>query len=409
MDSEENRSGWYGMRQQEEEDTQAPIDNEPIIDVFSSGVPETPADLGHDISEEELAQMRTAGLTIRPMTANGSAFTSGIAQAQPQAQGASIPIQPQQRQQSTPEIRIPTPPRIDEINVQQTPPIQPEPVRVQVNNTEGTVPPEFNNVQGESYNPNSEPAPSGGLLGRLGGGGNNSSSANASNIVRDEPEFDDGSGGLFANKKVIIGIVAIIVVLGALCTLGVLGVISHQKKVADEEEAKRLAEIEKTESVFTYNNEELSSLRERGYTASEIEAFQMQKLDSKDLIEEADRKRQEYLDSTIKPVLDGASPAYKNMVDQTFMGQPQLDFGRNPEAYVEGSFNYNADYWKIPARGMQLYLKLRFGPSKEYTAWMTVSPQRYIELPDSGNINVSITVTDCKPGLVITDIQEIEL
>lgn len=215
----------------------------------------------------------------------------------------------------------------------------------------------------------------------------------------------EGSGisGLLSNKKVLLvggGVILVIIVVIVLLS---------SKPSSVDEGADFLAELEQS-SLFQYTVEERDTLRTNGYTADDIEAYQAAETDPYTLVEEAKQKRKELNEEEMKPLLDGASPKYKQLEAMTWLGTGKI----SPQviANAEGSYEerygtYNCDYTKVEAHGSQLFVKLILKELKNQSIFMTLTPSRYNELDSTGNMVVLIEYNKYADGsILVTNVQE---
>lgn len=109
---------------------------------------------------------------------------------------------------------------------------------------------------------------------------------------------------------------------------------------------------------------------------------------------------------------DSASDEFKYIIDNTYFGQvgyefvPQknLDIG---DVHLKSSyFVVNADYVKCPTYGSQLQLKCKV--ASDLYVWYIITPQRWEELPDKGNIVLRVDYTEYGPNLYVTNVKEVD-
>ena len=104
--------------------------------------------------------------------------------------------------------------------------------------------------------------------------------------------------------------------------------------------------------------------------------------------------------------MDNASPEYKELMSKTWLGQEEMYLSEDVDSYAYYMETLNLDYEKLEPRGNQLYLKVFFNNGKAF--FMTVTPQRYIELRERGNIVVKLEYTKTAAGqFIITNITEV--
>ncbi len=88
------------------------------------------------------------------------------------------------------------------------------------------------------------------------------------------------------------------------------------------------------------------------------------------------------------------------------MGQADLTYDEDTTQYGYYYEVMNVDYIKLPAKGHQLFIK--FFLENGDAVFMTVTPERYLELKESGNIVVRVSYTQTADGKrIITDMIEI--
>lgn len=159
-------------------------------------------------------------------------------------------------------------------------------------------------------------------------------------------------------------------------------------------------------------NAEAFELRKRGYTADEIEFYRNQGLHYDDMIAMADEEIENYQREVLASLSDEGSEAYQTLLNMTWLQGADLaisdltydEFG-NTNTYDETK-TMNIDYEKVPAKGTQLMLKCYcqdFG-----VAFMSTTPDRWLQLADKGNILVSVTVRYWNGVPIIIDIVELD-
>lgn len=156
----------------------------------------------------------------------------------------------------------------------------------------------------------------------------------------------------------------------------------------------------------TFTDKELTALRKWGYTASEIELASRNGLSAKELVASARADREEAQKEALAAVSDTASDEYKYLLDKTWLGQEELDISKftSDIMYNQMTYTDNADFEKIEPRGRQCFIKVYLSDGS--VAFMDVTPSRYNELPDSGNIVVEVYYVDVEGTWVITSITE---
>lgn len=241
--------------------------------------------------------------------------------------------------------------------------------------------------------------------------GTNYEPTNESKDVDLDVEVDDATDDKHVKKsfgnKIILIVGGVIIIALA----GVIGVVA-MKKQQEKKEAEILARMEEEEPAFAYTSDEIQELRDNGYTGDEIEQFEIDEIPAQRKIDDAEQRRKEKYDAEIKPYFDGASDKYKELEQYTWLAGDPISFDINlvDSEWYDKNTTLNLDYDKVPARGVQCFLRVHL---KEATAdseplymFMTVTPQRYYELPEHGNIVVYIQYTVTDQGTVVTSLEE---
>lgn len=159
-------------------------------------------------------------------------------------------------------------------------------------------------------------------------------------------------------------------------------------------------------SSTTYSSDELRALRKWGYTASELDIAARDGLSAKALVDSARADREEAQKEALAAVSDTASPEYQKLLNQTWLGGEPLDIS----AFTADGLFYNeerteiVDYEKCDPHNQQLFIKVYL--DNGHSAFFTVEPLRYQELPDSGNMVVAITEAVRGDTRVIVKIEE---
>ncbi len=214
------------------------------------------------------------------------------------------------------------------------------------------------------------------------------------------------------SKLPLIGAVAIFIVIVVIVFKNLPDWKSSKKNNKSEKEAAEQtiteappAQVVQSKSITYYTPDEVEALRENGYTGDEIEEYDELEMPAENLIEAAIAVRTALYEEEAKPYQDSKSEEYKKLEADTWVGQPKLKIDSDITGYTYYSDITNVDYKKLPARGMQLFVKLVF-PEGE-VAFMTVTPERYLTLRNEGNIvveyNYILTSEDKK---IIISIQE---
>ncbi len=203
-------------------------------------------------------------------------------------------------------------------------------------------------------------------------------------IIQSNPNVTD----VGEKKKTLMAAAVVAIALVLLVIAVIISCVINNKKA--KEEQRRAEELlqEELEEVFEYTNAQVEALRNAGYTGKEIETFEYEEQDFDSLIKSAEAARKQIMEKEILPYFDNASEEFKELYANTWIGQKELKYDTSEEGYTRHSTTINVDYEKLPARGHQLFIKyyLKNGDA----CFMYITPKRYAELNDSGNIVLRI-------------------
>ncbi len=155
---------------------------------------------------------------------------------------------------------------------------------------------------------------------------------------------------------------------------------------------------------------EYALLRKYGYSADEIELALKWGYSVQDMIEASMALQDEAAKEALQRMSDTAGSEYKTLMNYTYLGQPEITVddqrGLDADTLVSEvvTETINADYIKCPTKGVQLFLKCRIGDNTYF--WYAVTPQRWVTLPDSGNIVLDLTVAYYGDDVFIIDAVE---
>ena len=147
-------------------------------------------------------------------------------------------------------------------------------------------------------------------------------------------------------------------------------------------------------TAFTYTEEELTNLRRVGYTGTEIEAFALEEKPAQELIEAAEKLREEYLEETIEPYYKGRSEKFKTLEASTWVGLEEVDYDALPSTtddfwnITKENVTINTDYEKVEPRGHQLFLKIYINDEKDDWIYYQCKMDEFYRLKESGNLIV---------------------
>lgn len=146
--------------------------------------------------------------------------------------------------------------------------------------------------------------------------------------------------------------------------------------------------------MFSYTQEEREELRAWGYTGSEIEQFQTDKIEASTKVEEARRLREETWAALNNP----ESPEYRALLDQTWLGEEATQLpapGEGIQSIEQKTIN--ADYVRVPPHGRNMFIKVDMHDGTFY--FMQCKPDLYVSLEDSGNINLRYDLYTFSSGI----------
>lgn len=228
----------------------------------------------------------------------------------------------------------------------------------------------------------------------------------------DEPEHKDGED--VERKKLVFNpkILAVVAIIGAVLLIVAIAIGTKKGSKSDVITDEEVAEIASTEDVFVdmfaYTDEEVEALRQAGYTGYEIEDNEFNEIPAETLITEAEEQRKALYEKELVPYLDSASDEFKMLKSKTWLGLDEIEI---PEGTDSSNLTYvtsqvNADYEKIGSRGMQCFIHYFMADGNE--GFMTLAPDRYIAINESGNMVIRITYCTLSNGIrVITKAEEV--
>lgn len=231
------------------------------------------------------------------------------------------------------------------------------------------------------------------------------------NIVKDILEGD--------KKKIMIIVGAVILV----ATVVVLGSTFSKKKapnniVSQEENMEGInsvsenldgTPVESAPMEKQYTESEKADLRAAGYTGDDIEQFSKDNVEAQQKIDEALADRQALIEKQYNELKEKAresgSEEYKELLDKTWLsGAPHEPTGSAEDLYNLKEITYNARYIKLPARGNQLFIRLTLDDGSYI--FYNVTPTKYIQLKEEGNMVIIYNDIELNGEHYITDIRE---
>lgn len=168
--------------------------------------------------------------------------------------------------------------------------------------------------------------------------------------------------------------------------------------------------IEQSKTLDDLSDEEYQLLRKYGYNADEISLALEWGFDINALVEASMALQDEASKESLQRVSDTAGEEYKTLLHSTYLGQPEITVDDQRGVPAEELVSevkiqtINADYTKCQTRGVQLLLKCKIGDNTYF--WYPVTPQRWVTLPDAGNIVLELTLSYYGDDVFVIDATE---
>lgn len=180
----------------------------------------------------------------------------------------------------------------------------------------------------------------------------------------------------------------------------------YTKYQKEKEMEEQLAAYEEPPPPFKYSAEEREEFRVWGFTADDIEKFEAEERNPAEIIQDVKDKQDKAIAELFEPYKDSESEEFKELKKNTWVGGEDIPEEVLSMPYSEYFGTYNCDYRKIPAKGTQLYVKIYIFELKQ-AAFFTVTPERYAQLKETGNIVVYVTFNKYDDGrIIITKLEE---
>jgi hypothetical protein len=164
-----------------------------------------------------------------------------------------------------------------------------------------------------------------------------------------------------------------------------------------------------TTTTSTIDNETAKKLRAWGYTGDEIEWAVSNNINIDSLIAEAKSEKESVISAEANKLAKTTSPEYRKLLDMTWLGVKPInlkDLSESDSANFEiNTVTYNADYKKCISNENQLFLRLTL--ENGTYAFMTVTPDRWVRLRQTGNIVVNYDLYTYGSAKIITRIEEV--
>lgn len=163
-------------------------------------------------------------------------------------------------------------------------------------------------------------------------------------------------------------------------------------------------------SIASLSSEDALRLRKYGYSGDEIAFALEQGFSIDDLISASQNLLDQASKESLTRMSDSLSPEFQYMLDYTYLGQDEQELVAQFDLPAEERISYseerviNTDFIKCPIRGIQPFLKCKLDDTHSF--WYQVTPQRYCELPDSGNIVLTVQIIHYGESMFISEIYE---
>ena len=232
----------------------------------------------------------------------------------------------------------------------------------------------------------------------------NGSTDTVINTTRQKPvnkpkeKKEKGSSGKFNlnSPKVKFGLIGILVAVGL---FGLVTLTGGDSEGTGDEVIEPTSTPTQTEYIpvptsipWMYTSAEIEKLREVGYTGTEIEQFNNNKVSFQMLYDTAVQKRDAWVQEAVAPLYDETSDEFKQKLNNTWLGLPENnvmdDWGIT---YGNYTVRKNLDYEKVKPHGGQLYIKVYFADKMDIGDYffVNVTPDEWSKLRDKGNVIVS--------------------
>lgn len=220
--------------------------------------------------------------------------------------------------------------------------------------------------------------------------------------VDNQNNSDNGGNGGFQMNMKSAGIIAAIVLVLIAVFVVVFGMRGKDKNTDESTSTEQTQPSEELEwivpdtpvssTTVTYLTADVEALRAVGYTADEIESYSAAGIPAKDLIKEAEARRDAYVQETYSKLFDTTSEDFRYYTSQTWLTLPE----RNDISEWTQTSGYqmrkNLDYEKIDVHGNQLFIKVYLDDNlHEDWFYLNVTPEEWLALDDFGNVIVNYT------------------
>ena len=148
-----------------------------------------------------------------------------------------------------------------------------------------------------------------------------------------------------------------------------------------------------TESDITTDNASVEALRRAGYTGDEIDIALNNNMNNDELLATSEELQNEVAKEALIRMSDTASPEFQERTNYSVYCMPLNQFDTYDPTIpgsINGEYSYivNADFEKVPTYGLQLFIKCKIADGTYI--FYNITPARWEELPDTGNIVLRI-------------------
>jgi hypothetical protein len=107
----------------------------------------------------------------------------------------------------------------------------------------------------------------------------------------------------------------------------------------------------------------------------------------------------------LREALESGNEQYNFVLANSYLGLPPQEFIEEDERREYVTYTELVNYWKMPLQGWQPTIKIRL--ANDAVIYMQISPIRYNELREHGNMHIRYDYIYYKGVRAVTNIQEI--
>lgn len=219
---------------------------------------------------------------------------------------------------------------------------------------------------------------------------------------------------IMSDKKklaMMIGVGLIFIIIIVVIIIGAKG----SKKPQVDLGAAPMPYVDKTlpEVTLRFTNEQVSRLRQVGYTGREIQEAEVNGQDAEEMFNKAVIEKDKYLQERYRVLSkDITAPEVRKLLDYTWFGLPQqtvnapeIDQSTGKEDISQvfiTPIRENVDYERVPFYGHQCLIKLYL--SDNIVAYTAINPGVFVNLPDKGNAVVNYKKMNYRGAIFVNEV-----